>query len=462
MALSSRVASLLIVLTSSLILMGAVLFIAKNPTTARDMLQAELTCAAALEQFYVIASEACIGKPDGYICNGGMAPAAEPAGPVSNSLAAQGALVDISVVDALRTSAFHADGTGGGLVWLRAPESGMRATLIGDVSMRDVSPPDFPAWTAFTVATNQESPACSAAPRSALVVQSRAINQELNVVINGVSIYLRGTVMIETEGSDTIFITLDGELRIIALGQTQGMVAGQEARVPYDPGDFTRPVNIPGVPGPFDPIRVVNFPLSLLDRPTLMPQPGFVSTEGAVNMRMSPSTDGILMGQVPPGQIMTILGRNPAGDWYHVRLTTGFTGWMFADLLSHNHGEINAVYSETPVPPQRFGRVGTTGRIISPNGSTMRAAPDLSFAAIYNVPAAEEVTLLARSPYSPWVKVDAAGVIGWVALLTMETQAIIESLPIDYDVPPPPQPTVVPGTWGNAFPDPNCYPNCGR
>ncbi|HEX2905922.1 MAG TPA: hypothetical protein VHO69_03630 [Phototrophicaceae bacterium] len=45
--------------------------------------------------------------------------------------------------------------------------------------------------------------------------------------------------------------------------------------------------------------------------------------------------------------------------------------------------------------------------------------------------------------------------IGWLSLVALETQAIIESLPIDYDVPTPPPPTRVPGSFGNAFPDPN-------
>jgi hypothetical protein len=65
------------------------------------------------------------------------------------------------------------------------------------------------------------------------------------------------------------------------------------------------------------------------------------------------------------------------------------------------------------------------------------------------------VTLLARSPYSPWVKVESAGMIGWLALVTLQTQSVIEALPIDYDVPPPPVPTRIPGSFGNAFPDPN-------
>jgi hypothetical protein len=42
--------------------------------------------------------------------------------------------------------------------------------------------------------------------------------------------------------------------------------------------------------------------------------------------------------------------------------------------------------------------------------------------------------------------------------LTLDTLAFLEALPIDWSAPPPPAPptaTRVPGSFGNAFPDPN-------
>ena len=51
----------------------------------------------------------------------------------------------------------------------------------------------------------------------------------------------------------------------------------------------------------------------------------------------------------------------------------------------------------------------------------------------------------------------ANGAVGWVPLISLDTRSIIEALPIDFDVPPPPAtptPTRVPGSFGNAFPDP--------
>src|SRR5512145_1477638 len=60
-------------------------------------------CAPALDSFWVAASDACVGGPVGYLCNGGSAPQVEPEGAVGNALASAGAMVEISVVDAIRT-----------------------------------------------------------------------------------------------------------------------------------------------------------------------------------------------------------------------------------------------------------------------------------------------------------------------------------------------------------------------
>ncbi|MBL8157376.1 MAG: SH3 domain-containing protein, partial [Anaerolineae bacterium] len=113
------------------------------------------------------------------------------------------------------------------------------------------------------------------------------------------------------------------------------------------------------------------------------------------------------------------------------------------------------VYDATPLPPQRYGELGRTGKVVAPAGVNMRQAPDVTFPLVMTVPDGARVTLLARSPYSPWLKVDFNGIIGWLAIITLETQAVLEALPIDYNVPPPPEPTRIPGSFGNAFPDPN-------
>jgi len=412
-------------------------------------------CAPALNIVWTAATDACLSGPVGYLCNGGQAPQVEPQGPVSNSLASLGAMVEVGVVDSIRTMPGAVDGSNAGVAWLRLPPPiQMTGLLVGDVSLRDNSPPDFPAWQAMIVQTAPDAPGCGAMPHNAFVVQS-PFNQPANIAINGVSLGLNGTVLVETRDNQTIFAGLSGQTTVFAVGQEQALRPGQQILVPYNPGDFSFPVDLPSAPTPFDLLLAQNLPVSLLDRPILIPQPGYVTTDGAVNMRTAPNTDAAVLGQVPPGQVLSVLGRNPMGDWLHVRLDSGETGWMKAELLLQTLGNIQAVYDATPAPPQRFGQLGRLAKVVAPAGVNLRNAPDVSFGIVANLPDGVMVNLLARSPYSPWVKVDYNGVIGWLALVTLQTQSVIEALPIDYDVPPPPVPTRIPGSFGNAFPDPN-------
>jgi hypothetical protein len=53
-----------------------------------------------------------------------------------------------------------------------------------------------------------------------------------------------------------------------------------------------------------------------------------------------------------------------------------------------------------------------------------------------------------------WIKVNAGGTIGWLSLLTLDTQAYIDALPVDYNAPAMPTATPIPGSCGHAFPDP--------
>jgi uncharacterized protein YraI len=451
--------TLALVITGGVLLLGALLAAAQEDSAPGVQPDAS-GCAVALEMFYVTASKACVGGPVGYICNGGSAPRAEPAGPVSNSLASLGAMVPVDVVEALELEPLHPDGSGG-LVWMRVPETEISAVMIGHVSVRNLPVEGFPAWQSFLVETGaNNTQECPAAPPSVFVVQNLVPMQPARVVINGVSLSIAGTALVQTQDSDTVFVVLDGQLRVNAGGQIQNLMAGQQVRTSHNPDDRLQLTGGPDAPVPFEDALVANFPIALIDRPATLPQPGTVGTDGAVNLRSSPSIHAGLITQVPAGQTMAVLGRSPDGEWYHVRLPSGQTGWMFAELLRRNHGPIAAVYEATPAPPQRYGEIGQLARVQAPAGVNLRSAPDPGFGAIHALPSATEVQLIARSPYSPWVKIEAEGVVGWVALISLETQAIIESLPIDFDVPPPPEPTLVPGSWGGAFPDPDCYPNC--
>src|SRR6185295_3343103 len=103
---------------------------------------------------------------------------------------------------------------------------------------------------------------------------------------------------------------------------------------------------------------------------------------------------------------LTVLGGSPDNSWFHVRLNDGQTGWMLAELLSSNIPSLSAVYSETPLPPQRLGELGTRARVVAPAGVNLRRGPDVAFLPLGLVADGTLVDLLARSPYlNGWIKV---------------------------------------------------------
>ncbi len=404
---------------------------------------------------WTAASDACVNGPEGFICNGGTAPAAEPAGPVANALAPSGALVESALVDVVHTPPISPETGSVGVAWLR---SGVpvrfSALMIGDVSLRDMSPPEFPAWQSMLVQTATEGSSCLSAPLNALILQS-PVDLPARIVVNGISLYLNGTVLVRAAFDQTLLVSLAGAATVTANGQQQDMFAGQQVVLAHPPGDYTRPASPPSPPAPYEPAVARNLPVALFDRPFVLPQPGFVTTRGAINLRVYPSTDAGIIREVSAGQVATVLGKNPAGDWYNVRINTGETGWMKADLLLSSVGSIEAVFEATPSIPQRYGLLGSTGVVISPAGVNLRVGPDGGFPAMAALNGGTIVRLLARSPYSPWVKVEVNGITGWLALVVLDTRAYLDAIPVDFAAPPQPTPTRIPGSFGNAFPDPN-------
>lgn len=443
---------------------GAAMLRAQEPTPiARSVIPADV-CAAPLAVSVLAASDACVGKPYGFICNGGASPQVEPAGPVANSLAAVGALVETDVVTSIRTLGIDPTGYYMGIAYLRvaAPESlvTFSGLLLGDVQVKNVTPPNFPAWQAIEVITTDADVACEYAPHSTLILQNPVAGVSSRLVVNGVSIDLNGTLAVQTQGDYTVFAVLSGEMRALALGQRQTLTAGQSTSAPHAPDNFSAPTASLSVPRVVDEERTSHLPLALFDRPVQIAQGGFARTTAPVNLRVAPSTEATVILQVGANENMSVLGKNPAGDWLHVRLPSGQTGWMFAELLQGDFASVAQTYEATPAPVQRLGDLGYRARIIAPRGFDVRTAPDAAFPVLGFLANGAEVELIARSPYSPWVKIKAGDSEGWVALLSLETRAVIEALPVDTNVPPPPAPTRVPGSFGNAFPDPNCYPNC--
>lgn len=435
----------------------------KPTATSFDVDQSEAAapdaaaCEVALEQHYASASDHCLAATDGLFCSGGAPPVVEPS---ADSLDAPGALVEAGRIESLHSPSFVETGSGG-LVWLRQEEELLTdALLIGNVRIRSRSSATSgsPKWRSFIVETGPMPSNCDAAPKiGALVVQS-LYGRSANVNINGVAAEINGTLIVMTQEEMTQFIAIEGQILLVAYGHSVILNVGQQLDMRYEDSEWTKPAQLPGKPKLLSYELIRNLPVTLFDRPLPIPQPGYAQTQGGVNMRAAPDIESRLLFQVPAGETMSVLGISSDRQWLHIRLGNGETGWMSAELLARNLGEIGPVYNETPAPPQRYGAYAALASVNVPAGGNLREAPDTAFRVKRTLPFGMRLKLLARSPYSPWVKVDADGDIGWMALFTLETKSVISSLPIDYTAPLPPRATSTPSFsygGGHAYPDPD-------
>ena len=415
-----------------------------STATPAAKLDAE-TCQAALQAHYRAASDHCLAAEYGTICNGG--PAVDFATGSQN-------FADSTKL--LRTAPFSLD-AGIGLIWLRLAQNLLADVLVvGELELRNVSSDDH--WRALTIQSEATTSDCAALPPfGALVVQSR-YGQTARLEINGVAVAIDGTLVVMTQAQSSHFIVIEGQTRLSVGARALELAVGTQASLAYAADDWTAPANLPAEASLLEHAAIQDLPIALFPRPLPIPQPGYAQTKGGVNMRAAPELNGRLLYLVPAGETMSVLGISSDGEWLHIRLGNGEMGWMSAGLLTKNLADDLPVYAEAPPPPQRLGIHANRAVVNVPAGGNLRAAPDTAFQVLRTLPLGTETKLLARSPYSPWVKVQTTDAIGWMALFTLTTQSVISSLPIDYQVPLPTRATPTPSFsfgGGHAYPDPS-------
>ncbi len=429
----------------------------ETPPTAESARQQRIdadTCEDALLHHYTAASDLCLARESGTVCNGG--PEVESS-PQHASLSAAGGIASANSIDQLRTPPTSSD-SGLSLVWLHlAQVLQVDALVVGEVELRNQAT-SGDKWRSLTVESGASVGGCAAAPEvGALVLQGR-YGQTARLQINGLQTAIDGTLIVLTQAQTSQFIVIEGQVRLSLGARALDLVVGTQASLDYPTGDWNAPLDLPVEPQLLDYDLIAKLPIELFARPVPIPQPGYAQTQGGVNMRAAPDLNGRLLYLVPAGQTMSVLGISSNGEWLHIRLGNGEMGWMSAGLLAKNLSEIAHVYDEAPPPPQRLGAHANRALVNVPAGGNLRAAPDTAFRILRTLPLGAEVKLLARSPYSAWVKVQSGDAVGWMALFTLRTKSVISSLPVDYYAPLPPRATPTPSFsfgGGHAYPDPS-------
>ncbi|HHB90046.1 MAG TPA: SH3 domain-containing protein [Anaerolineae bacterium] len=87
--------------------------------------------------------------------------------------------------------------------------------------------------------------------------------------------------------------------------------------------------------------------------PTATPTPKpMVVTDQAVNIRSGPGTNYPVIGSLAGGEQAEIVGQNPSGSWWQIRLPNEALGWVFAEIVTTLGDTLGIpVAANIPTPP---------------------------------------------------------------------------------------------------------------
>lgn len=157
----------------------------------------------------------------------------------------------------------------------------------------------------------------------------------------------------------------------------------------------------------------------------------------SANLRARPGTTYPVVGAARPGQRVTIVERNAAGDWY--RLTND--QWIAAFLINVTNPPPAATRNVSmPQPAAASTPLAVATRGTANRSANLRAGPGTTYAIVGTVRSGQSLNLIGRNADGAWVQIEGGA---WIATFlvngTMATPPAAPSLPA-----PGPKPTVAP------------------
>lgn len=197
-------------------------------------------------------------------------------------------------------------------------------------------------------------------------------------------------------------------------------------------------------------------PLPLPPQPTIVPVEGTTSTQ--INVRVEPSTAGNILGMIPAGSKVEIVGKDPGGNWWQILYPQGADGkgWVTAQYVTTTGGE--------QVPVVGGGNTNPNGNIaIVQQQINIRSGPGTGFNSLGTLNPQDVVNLTGKDSNGAWFQIEySAGPDGrgWVNAAFVQARGV-ENLPIitqagevigtgtPTGVPFTPTPTILPAWMDN-------------
>jgi len=178
-----------------------------------------------------------------------------------------------------------------------------------------------------------------------------------------------------------------------------------------------------------------------------------ITATGGANARQTPGIDGAVIGVIPEGAVLPVVGRNADTTWLVVSLPDEQLAWVSREVVSMSDNGVNAPVLDdgaltgeaTPVAANSLEVTGTTesggGPIVAPAGgpvatvSTLlgantRATPDQNADALGQVDRGDSFTAVGRTAASDWVQIKLPdGSLAWLRATVVELDVDIAELP---------------------------------
>jgi hypothetical protein len=319
------------------------------PTQPPITAKAAVSCDQIVAQAIAQTGSACQGMERNSACYGHDQVNASFEGALSSPFEAAGDRAELLQLRTLNTAPLDEASGVWGIAVVKAQADlpgtlpGQNVTLLfyGDAGMTGAAA----SMRGVTLRTSVGDLRCASMPQSGILIQSPT-GTRVNLQLNGADVQLGSTIFITAYASDTLTIaTIEGSARISAFGQTQTASVGLQVRLPLGGGDQLQVIGPPLPPESIDLARLLNAPLSLLERPVTLPQPATPSPPTATRpAQPNPQPGG---GSGTGG---TLVGCSPRADWMgSVTVQAGETLFRIAsrfnltvDELSRGNCLINA------------------------------------------------------------------------------------------------------------------------
>jgi len=167
-----------------------------------------------------------------------------------------------------------------------------------------------------------------------------------------------------------------------------------------------------------------------------------------LNVRAEPSGRAAVVGEVPGGASVNVIGRNSSNRWYQITTLDGsITGWVASGFVNLRvaRGTIPVVGSNTTTTTTTTTSTGTTDTAstapveavsgasgtVNVFAANVRATASLNGAIIAELPRGTVVSLVARNSTSTWIQVQLDdGSTGWVYATLLDLNVSRSSLPV--------------------------------